>query len=114
LLRGGEREGGTHVNDTASAARPMPENLLRKPTSGAHDSATIITFGTRRSTLLEPVVRGMPSMKDIMAALVIFFRERRGTGGMKNAIRNRREAPSYEARYLRTLSKRVFEGGILL
>ncbi len=28
----------------------------------------IITFGTRRLTLLEPVVRGMPPMKDIMAA----------------------------------------------
>ena len=66
---GGREREETHVNDTASAARPMPEYLLRKPTSGAHDSAIIITFGTIRSTLLEPIVRGMPSMKDIMAAI---------------------------------------------
>ena len=68
LLREEREREETHVNDTTSAARPMPEYLLRNPTSGAHDSAIIITFGTKRSTLLEPVVRGIPSMKDIMAA----------------------------------------------
>jgi hypothetical protein len=56
------------VNNIASAARPVPEYLLRKSTFGLHDRAIIITFGTRRLTLLEPVVRGMPLMKDVMAA----------------------------------------------
>lgn len=57
------------MNDRASADRPIPEYLLRKPTSGAHDSAIIHMLGIKRSSLLEPVVSGTPSMKDIIAAL---------------------------------------------
>lgn len=56
------------MNDRASADRPMPEYLLRNPTSGAHESAIIHVFGISRSSLLEPVVSGTPSMKDIIAA----------------------------------------------
>lgn len=57
------------MNDKAIAISPIPEYLLRKPMSGAHERMITIELGTSRSSFLEPVVTPISTIKLIIATV---------------------------------------------
>ena len=58
----------THTNESPTASRPNPENLLKKLKSGTQDIIMIMAFGIIRSNFLDPVVTIVSLRKLAIAA----------------------------------------------